>query len=403
MRDMGMKVLFLLQGDILREQRVGKEIETLVRAGNQVELLEVSPPEKEVPDNPWPATGFHALRLHSRHLPRSPLFLLLKYLEMVVRMTLAGIRLHPDSVHCVDRPTLLPGYLIALWTGRPFVYDSQEIFAGTIGALNRPRWLWLWVERFLARRATAVFVTDHLRQGITRNLLRLPEQKIHVIMNVPRLEDLKTCTRSMRQEAGVGVGERLVAYCGLLAPHRGLEVSIEAMREVPTSVHLALVGFGGVEYLKALKTQVEEMGLGERVHFLDPLAWNEVVSFLVGADAVLIFYPKDSLNNLYCSPSKLFDALLAGVPAVGTDNPLVREILEEHDLGICIQEVVPSVVAEALVRLLSGGGTEGRRTRAETLARTKYLWEHQEQTLLRVVNSLGGPSTPLLGHMERHS
>lgn len=385
------KILVLLQSDLAREQRIGKEIQSLQALGHTISLLEVPSVEGGREGAGIQGIDQHRIFLKTRGLPRAIPFLALKYAEMVVQVVWTGMHLPGEVIHCVDRPMLLPGYLIALFSNRTFIYDSQEIFSGTTGPLNRPRGLWLALERWLARRASTVLVTDHFRKKILVEILGLDPEKVKVVMNVPRAQDLAPCMRRLREEVGAASKDVVMVYAGLIAPHRGLEATIEALSSTPDGHHLAIVGFGEAEYIErlVLKTPV---GIRHRVHYLPALPWNEVVSYIQEADVSLVFYPKDSQNNYYCSPSKLFDALLAGVPVLGTDNPLLMEVLEGENLGVCIPKVSAGHIRAGLEGILSHPAPEARTTRAKELARARYLWEHQEPVLREIYSKSSQPA-----------
>jgi len=149
------------------------------------------------------------------------------------------------------------------------------------------------------------------------------------------------------------------------------------------------LGFGDDFYITRLKKLACGGGIADRFILLPPVQWSEVPDYISSADCAIILYEDNCLNNLYCSPSKLFDALIAGVPIVGyAGNPLVADILQELDAGVCISKVSPVNIASAIVQLLSREDLPKLRERFKKRASEKYTWESQESELIRLFNTI---------------
>lgn len=380
-----MRVLFVVLSDIRRGQRIGKELETLANAGYEVQVVDL--PSEE----PTPGSGRFAhkpLKLWTRRLPKNLGFWPLKYLEAVLRAFVAGLSSRPDFVHCVDRLALLPGWLVASVAGVPFLYDTQEIWSEVNTAMNRPRLAWLSLERLLARRAAGIMVTDSFRRTLTARILEQDPSDIHVLMSLPRLASMKRATRTLPADVGRD-GRKLIVYAGFLSPHRHLEEIIAALSLLPEEYNLVLIGFGGEPYKATLRAFAEESGVEGRLLLLPPVGWFELTEYLREAHCTLALYEGHSLNNLYASPSKVFDSVMAGVPVVGTDNPLIREVVLDLDAGETIAKVSAATIAAAVRKVVEREGDAERRVRTERMARARYSWEGQEQAFLAFYRACG--------------
>lgn len=375
-----MHILFLLHSDIRQEQRANKELETLLGAGHTLALIDF-PLEGLPPANLDGLCDHRPLRLWTRGLPKNQVFWPIKYFESLIRFLIQGLKTQPDVVHCVDRLTLPAGWAIARLTSVPFIYDTQEIWAEVKSALNRPRRLWLWIERSLGKLAYKVLVTDHFRRNIISEILQLNSADILVIMNLPKLSYLRNGNRNIRIDSGF-IDKKLIVYAGGLSGGRHLEESILALLDLPEMYALAFVGFGNDGYKRQLLDLAKEAGIASRFVILPAVRWSDIPEYIRSADCALALYEKLSINNLYCSPSKLFDAVIAGVPVVGTDNPLIVEVLCELDAGKTIDRVTPPAIAQAVKELLTDSNAKNRRACLAENARARYTWESQEQILI---------------------
>ncbi|RJP50886.1 MAG: glycosyltransferase [Anaerolineaceae bacterium] len=381
-----MKILLLLQDDIMHQQRIAKEIYTLGKAGHEILLLEVLPPSsiEILPDG---ATQTRIITLWTRTLPKNVFFWAIKWFEMTIKMTFQGLTYKPDVVHCVNRITLLAGYIISKFWNIAFLYDSQEIESEVNSSANWPKWFWLGFERLLADRATRIMVTDHFRREITSEILKIEHSRFFVLMSLPMLRMQSICRRNLRAEFG-GLDAKIVVYAGAINPGRHIEEIVESISLLPPDFVFAIVGFVTNDYRKSLELLINRLGIHQRVAFLPPVKWSDISDYISTADCALALYEMNSLNNCYCSPSKLFDAIMAGLPVIGTDTPLMREVLSTHDVGMCISHINASSIATAIRTIVERKDLLLLKSRLRELGREKYNWEAQEDSFLRFYENL---------------
>ena len=369
----------LLNDDIADQQRISKEIESFGKAGQKVILIQV-PPMGRIGTNASGAEKTIHLSLTTRPLPKNLFFWGLKWAEMVLRMCWIGIKQKPDVVHAVNLITLFPAYLVACTLRIPFVYDSQEIESGVMSKARRPEWFWLWMEKSLAGKAAIVVVTDEFRFDITRKILNLDRAKMFTLMSLPKISSLTITERKLRVECKAK-DKKLAVYFGVGIPGRHLEDIISAFALLPMEYVFAFVGYIEASYKYSLEKIAEKLGLMQRLIFLPPVRWHELPDYISSADCSFALYQKNSINNLYCSPSKLFDALIAGLPVIGTDNPLIKKTLSNIKAGLCIESVTAQSIAAAIKNVTSLYSHEDRERIAKD-AKEIYTWESQESGFL---------------------
>ena len=74
-------------------------------------------------------------------------------------------------------------------------------------------------------------------------------------------------------------------------------------------------------------------------------------------DVGILTYTFDGLNNIYCSPNKLFEYTQAGLPVVATAQPSLVNIVRKYDIGAIVGETnysaEPSEFADAVIEVLN--------------------------------------------------
>ncbi|HEX7225622.1 MAG TPA: glycosyltransferase, partial [Candidatus Limnocylindria bacterium] len=179
----------------------------------------------------------------------------------------------------------------------------------------------------------------------------------------------------------------VVLYLGGLMGGRGLEELVTAMVEVPEG-QLVLVGDGVLG--EPLRRQAADLGIGDRVHLLDPVPPGDVVSVAASADVGVSPIVPSCLNYRYSLPNKLFQYLAAGVPVVASDFPQVRDVVAGADAGLLVDTSRPPAIAAAIRELLADPARRaamGKRGRAAVADRLN--WSTSATALLRVYREVG--------------
>ena len=114
-----------------------------------------------------------------------------------------------------------------------------------------------------------------------------------------------------------------------------------------------MVVAGGGELLDGFRAQAAAAGVGGRVHFLDKVPHAELPNVLRASDLfVLTTEPPESFGIV------LIEAMACGLPAIATDYPGVRAVVDERT-GVLIGAGDSAAAAEALDRFVDMGA-EGR-------------------------------------------
>jgi glycosyltransferase involved in cell wall biosynthesis len=167
----------------------------------------------------------------------------------------------------------------------------------------------------------------------------------------------------LRRELGLE-GRRVLAFTGRLVPHKGVDVILEALAELPTDVVLVVIGSG--PRLRGLVGQARRLDLEDRVRFCPSVSDEDLPRYLALGD-VFVF---PSQNRLEGFGLAVAEAMACGLPVVTADMPGVREVIEPGVEGLLAEPLIASDVAAKVRRLLDDPplarrmGAAGRR-RAE--------------------------------------
>jgi glycosyltransferase involved in cell wall biosynthesis len=87
-------------------------------------------------------------------------------------------------------------------------------------------------------------------------------------------------------------------------------------------------------------------------------------------------------NHINAQPNKIFEYMAAGLPVIGSNFPLWKELIEGNECGLCVDPTQPSEIAAAINYLASHPeqalrmGANGKK-----MVQNTYNWTAEERKL----------------------
>jgi glycosyltransferase involved in cell wall biosynthesis len=151
-----------------------------------------------------------------------------------------------------------------------------------------------------------------------------------------------------RRALGLAESGRYLLTVGSLSTRKGVHLVLTALAEFP-DLHYLVVGGAGAEGAEgeALRRQVAELGLEERVVFAGPRRRDELPDWYNAAD---LFVLPSSLEGC---PNVVVEALACGTPVVATPAGGTRQLLADPESGVLLPERSAAAVAQGVTAALS--------------------------------------------------
>lgn len=366
-------IAFAMTGDVYRNSRALKQLESLTRCGLRVVVLCL---EGEAPPVPLPG-GVEVRRMP---VPEGsgPGFFRMVHRGMSDMLRAVHVRwIHASDLYVVPACARRAKELSSVSSATdpvPWSYDARELYAHVAATAGRPwvSWFWRLLEGRYIRRARVVFtvsdrIADHLAgtYGIPRPI---------VVRNVP--------PRSAHVHAASGSPDSpaarpsppappLILHLGQMRASRGLEHLIAALPFVP-GARLVFMGYGaGKPVLEALAAASPA---SDRIEFHLPVPPADVPQAAAEAWVGVTLLEDSCLNHRYALPNKLFEYLAAGVPVVASDLPEIRAVLESTKAGVCVDPTDVRELAAALQHVCENQTTYRPNARR---AAGRFNWENE--------------------------
>lgn len=325
--------------------------------------------------------------LTSRSLPNLAPFLLVKYLELCLRVLRRSWAINANVYQAYGLPTLPVMWFVSKIRSSLLVFDAPELY------FDRPfirlPWLWRLIQSWLLRRTDLVFTANEDRARIMHNEYGAPTLPT-VIHNYPPYREVETST--VLKEFVIGRGRDwsyIILHCGGVKPDRAAKEAIQALKYVSRDAGIVFLGSVAKVYREHLLQLAVSETVAERVLFHPAVSREVLPNYIASATLGLVLYLNTSRNNYCCAPNKLYAYLMAGIPVVGSDFPGLREDIEGNRVGLVADPQDLESLAGAIDLLLKDQDTRrAMGVRARKLARKQWNWGKERVRLLEAYHRL---------------
>jgi teichuronic acid biosynthesis glycosyltransferase TuaC len=267
-------------------------------------------------------------------------------------------RLQREGYNLIDAHFAYPDGYAASLLGRWLRLPACITLRGSETPQSRNPVLRARIAAALGRAAWVFAVADALRRlGLS---LGLAEAKAQVVGNGVDVERFAPMDRlAARTRFGLPGDAQVLISVGGLVERKGFHRVIACLPDLLArhpDLYYLIVGGSSPEgdMSAALKQQVADLGLGERVRFLGALPPDELKWPLSAADVFVLATSNEGWANVF------LEAMACGLPVVTTDVGGNREVVCREDLGEVVSFGDQAALAAALERAL--GRTWDRRS-----------------------------------------
>ena len=328
--------------------------------------------------------------------------------EQLAFLSLPELRRHFDNLvdQAADSPVVLLQHDFGFYAGRYSLLDSIRTFGRMLRRVRRRRrrivvtfhtlpplpnrtfrvdraWLrdaavrTAWrrsvLPHFRGGRATAVAPSRYLRWGLVES--GMDPAAIHVIPQgfpapLPAIADPLA-----RQGLGYSSRDRVLVMFGFVGAYKGHLVALEALRSLPESYHLAIVGgshpMNGDPALERALRYVGEERLHDRVRLTGYVDRETARLYFRAADACLLPYIEPALAT---SGSAAW-ALSSGRPVIASSIPAFKELADASGGLYLVSPNAPHELALGVLDLLSDVERVEQQTASARRWALKHGWE----------------------------
>ncbi len=386
------KVCVLLNGGIASDSRVIREIKTMSRVAD-VDLYYVygKDSDKDIfGDNVRLFSCEKKEGIKSKFVKHTCFYN--EFMFFVPEVLKQGIAY--DYIWANDLPDLKPALKLKEKIGSKVIYDSHEIFVGTLNQFfpSKAKWyksilyktalfvmstLGNWAEKKMVKSADEFVTTSISFKNYFQD--KYKRDDIQIVMNCPNIQTANVFY-DFRSEYNLSSDSFVLLFQGRLNAGRALIEMIESMAYVKSNVHLFVIGDGTLK--KDMQKRMAELSLQEKVHFIDEVPSSELLRYTRGADAGINLQASINISKHLASANKLFEYTHSDIPTIGSDVPENRLIIEKYDLGMLVRNN-PKEIADAINKMSESDLSKYKDNCKK--AAMEYNWENQEKVILDLI------------------
>ena len=187
--------------------------------------------------------------------------------------------------------------------------------------------------------------------------------------------------RAAEKALGIPEGGKNILFFGLIREYKGLDILLEAFRELDEDYRLIIAGepYGSFDRYDAL---IRKAGSG-RIHtFLHYIRDSEVSDFFSAADVVVLPY-KSATQSGISSVAYHFE-----VPMIVTGTGGLKETIGDRGTGLVAKAITPEAVRDEIVRYFNSPGIRESCVENIRKEKSRLSWTCFCDSLIKFSNGL---------------
>jgi glycosyltransferase involved in cell wall biosynthesis len=271
----------------------------------------------------------------------------------------------PDVIDLYEEPFSLVA-LQTLLARDVLAPRAALVFYSAVNVQREWRWPYRAIEWLVLRRADAA----HAPNADVPSILRSKGMKHQPISVIPLGVDVDRFSSATPMELP-DIPRPRIGFVGRFEPVKGLDVLLEAFKQLSVEASLVAVGEGSEMWRLT----------GDGVYVLPPVAYEKLPALLRALDVLVL--PSVTILPMHREQfgRVLAEGMAAGVPVIGSSSGAIPDVI--GDAGLIVPERDPVALAGALESVLTN--PELRRSLVERgcqRATSRFAWPRvAEQTL----------------------
>jgi len=346
-------ICMIAYSDYNQDARIKSYIRILVKNGYHVDLLALKDGNNR---NVEEGQGYRIKRLSKKYRGSSALAYIFSYLKFTLLSSIClnwlDILNRYSAIHVHNMPNFLVfTALIQKLLGKKVILDNHDLMiplykskfeeSGRTFLLDLLKMEQKWSASF----ASHMICADHLQKEYLQKEFGIDAKKITVILNLPH-EDIFKFIPVEKDSAHFNV-----IYHGTIAKRLGIDLMIEAVKEIRGRIPIKLHIYGVGDFLKEVVALRDRYRLQEEVFIAERVVPIEELSMIIcGMDAGLIANRNTESTANFMFPVKLLEYLYLGVPVIAPRLEIIKHYFDENMLLYYESENVKEL-AEKIVEL----------------------------------------------------
>ena len=95
-----------------------------------------------------------------------------------------------------------------------------------------------------------------------------------------------------------------------------------------------------------------------------------------------------NLSKKYASPNKFFEYMMAGIPIICSNLPVMKSIIDEFKNGLVLKDHQPKTIAETIQQLFATSEYNKMAANSLKAAHQRYNWQNESKKMIELYKRL---------------
>jgi hypothetical protein len=273
------------------------------------------------------------------NLARFTKFNLVKHLILFLTALKLIWKTKPHTIVSLNYFTVYVSIFRSYLSKTIFIYDAYELLITDSSSTHREKF-WFWLEKKFISYFDIVIEANEERAELLRQYYKLKIRNVVSVRNIPIGTDTNsdnqlTITKDAIQ-LGIRSNARVLIYQGDITFDRNIGKFISTLNCLPDIYQFLLIGDGPA--LAELKFRFSEHIKNGRLILTGRLMNDKLERYTRIGHVGIISYPFIGLNNLYCSPNKIYEYGQSGLAIICTAQYTLVNMISKYRIGELINE-----------------------------------------------------------------
>ena len=245
----------------------------------------------------------------------------------------------------------------------------------------------LLLKKFVLKSAELILPISDLMADQLEEIGLKKERMLPVPLGVePKIFKPRLDRKSMRANLSFLDGDFVFVYIGSITKMRGLDLIIDAFKEVEECVkNVKLIFVGSGDGINDLKINAKRNSIEKDVLFTGQISYFDVPNYLEASDVALsILKPLPCVD--VCSPCKLFEYMLMKKPVIANEEILEhRKVVSSSKCGLLVKYDKNDIYT-AMLNLISM--KKYQRDTFEKIGSNGYEWVIENRTFQKMAGEI---------------
>ena len=240
----------------------------------------------------------------------------------------------PNCVYCHDYYSSLLAYLLkSRQCCKYLIYDAHELIIPESGVRDRRLAFFHFFEKRIINKVDKVICANEERGELMKDHYHLKTQPV-VVRNISQLlisTDSQTLRILESLDEFFSKPGPVVVYAGVVTKNRRITELATAVSSLAPKYKLLIVGKG--DALEAIKS-ITDANPQLVAAFTGAVPYKALGAILSRCDVGFVYYPVNTLNNIYCASNKIYEYASVALPMISNINPTIQKQLEINHIGV---------------------------------------------------------------------